>query len=1097
MVDGCNGFNVDVHIGHVVIPRASLAAAGACAAVVPSVEPALKIARSESIAGLHNNNPSWPADIVTVAAWSEECIADALRRYAVAALEAASQGAAEGSAPFSSTAAAAAVLTTVKNSARSWVAAWPAVRLSLIPATETHGGGEAAEFAAAGWSALQFSFVPAALELSDPASAAGGHLGICRAIAQATASAVDDTTTLLRVLAAIPLPRALRVPYQGTTVTATAGSRAGCVSAVLTEHVQVHADTATPPPAWSSGQHPPVSMSMRSPCIDVALPAELRARPLLLVGAGGIGCEVLKVLVLSGFTNIHLIDLDTIDATNLNRQFLFQAEDVGRSKAETARRVVLDWFAAADSPTPAHVSAPPSALRTLPCVVAYHDNVTADRYDNAFYKQFAAVLSALDNVSARQHVNRMCMRNDIPLIESGTMGYNGQVQPILKNVYECYDCRPKPQGTKTFAVCTIHARPTTMVHCVHYAKELYETLFGGDPPIADGAEANAFVASGLTAEPETVPGQNKREVKGQSSATAPNDGGELSYLRTMVSDWRNQLAASSPGDTGAPTCSLAETSSTLSPSGSGSSGSGGRGEEGNRASSAAALAAQLLRLLFVTKIEALLSMKSSWSTEPPVPLSRCDIDSVEASHGATSVAGAPPASVSGDRVLSVQECVKLFLSSMTECLARPSGVMFRKEDDAAVRFVSAVANLRAHVFHIAPQSLEEVRGIAGSIIPAIATTNAMIAGAVVHELIPLLRCRASQMENTTAAQAAPLLGTGVAGRSSLLSTNPSPPAHVVYARKAPQSRRRRVPLPPPGQRRLAPALFMEYTDDHDDIVDGSPSPNGVALSCGACHAPLRTALAMVGAENSTADLLQLYSAAKEGGGDVWRGAAVTDHYVVHSTRPNPPNRTHCLVCQDVHPEVSVSLNLRTATLSRFVHVVLEDALGMEAPSVSYGSTVLYEDEDYEVLAHCTLADVLQLPPPNAEQATPRQGYTLTVDALNKNVAWSVILVHDDINATTPTLAPSAPSASLEVSGLEQAMAAEQRALARLAAQQGRQEPLGEVDEEASNSPPPAATAIPPVVMHIVSDDDDDNVKVAPVMSDVMDVVSEKEVVEVD
>lgn len=57
------------------------------------------------------------------------------------------------------------------------------------------------------------------------------------------------------------------------------------------------------------------------------------------------------------------------------------------------------------------------------------------------------------------------------------MGYNGQVQPILYGKYECYDCRPKPPDTQTFAVCTIHARPTTMVHCVHFAKELYNTLF--------------------------------------------------------------------------------------------------------------------------------------------------------------------------------------------------------------------------------------------------------------------------------------------------------------------------------------------------------------------------------------------------------------------------------------------------------------------------------------------------------------------------------------------------------------------------------------------------------------------------------------------
>lgn len=60
-----------------------------------------------------------------------------------------------------------------------------------------------------------------------------------------------------------------------------------------------------------------------------------------MVGAGGIGCELLKNLVLTGFGEIHIVDLDTIDLSNLNRQFLFGMQHIKKSKAIVRHAVAL------------------------------------------------------------------------------------------------------------------------------------------------------------------------------------------------------------------------------------------------------------------------------------------------------------------------------------------------------------------------------------------------------------------------------------------------------------------------------------------------------------------------------------------------------------------------------------------------------------------------------------------------------------------------------------------------------------------------------------------------------------------------------------
>lgn len=116
---------------------------------------------------------------------------------------------------------------------------------------------------------------------------------------------------------------------------------------------------------------------------------------------------------MAGFGDITLLDLDTIDLSNLNRQFLFRKKDVKQPKALVAARTAATFN--------------PSVKIDPICA-----NIKDAQYDAQWFAGFHIVMSALDNLDARKHINRMCLAAGVPLIESGTEGYFGQVQPILQ-----------------------------------------------------------------------------------------------------------------------------------------------------------------------------------------------------------------------------------------------------------------------------------------------------------------------------------------------------------------------------------------------------------------------------------------------------------------------------------------------------------------------------------------------------------------------------------------------------------------------------------------------------------------------------------------
>lgn len=205
---------------------------------------------------------------------------------------------------------------------------------------------------------------------------------------------------------------------------------------------------------------------------------------ILVVGAGGLGCEILKNLALSGFRNIHVIDLDTIDISNLNRQFLFRDKDVSRPKAVVAAEFINRRVPGAN-------------------VTAHHCAI--ENYGEDFYRQFNLVICGLDNIRARQWLNQMFCgfvvrergvvepKSVIPVIDGGTEGFKGQSRVILPGISACLECTMflYPQQEKV-PLCTIAATPRNASHCILYASlqmwPLVEPFGKGVPVDGDNPE---------------------------------------------------------------------------------------------------------------------------------------------------------------------------------------------------------------------------------------------------------------------------------------------------------------------------------------------------------------------------------------------------------------------------------------------------------------------------------------------------------------------------------------------------------------------------------------------------------------------------------
>jgi len=147
---------------------------------------------------------------------------------------------------------------------------------------------------------------------------------------------------------------------------------------------------------------------------------ELKGARVLVVGAGGLGCPVLRYLAAAGIGNIGVVDGDTVSVSNLQRQVLYGHSDVGQPKAEVAVRKLKDQNPFVDFDIYNEFLSIENALGII------------RRYD--------IVVDGTDNFSTRYLVNDACLIAKKPLVYGSIFKFEGQVSVFNYKGGPSYRC---------------------------------------------------------------------------------------------------------------------------------------------------------------------------------------------------------------------------------------------------------------------------------------------------------------------------------------------------------------------------------------------------------------------------------------------------------------------------------------------------------------------------------------------------------------------------------------------------------------------------------------------------------------------------------
>ncbi|KAM6470755.1 ubiquitin-like modifier-activating enzyme 7 isoform 1-T2 [Liasis olivaceus] len=446
---------------------------------------------------------------------------------------------------------------------------------------------------------------------------------------------------------------------------------------------------------------------------------QLGKQKYFLVGAGAIGSELLKNFAMIGLAageggKITVTDMDIIEKSNLNRQFLFQPEDVFKEKSEVAATAIR-------------------LMNPNINVTAHQNQVGPDTehfYGDDFFLSLDGVASALDSFQAREYVGERCVRYLKPLLDSGTHGTKGHALVFVPYLTKTHE-RGQDSDSQEFPLCTLRHFPSTIQHTIQWARNQFEDLF------KNGADnTNKFLRDPTSLETEGMEALKMLNLVKMSLQEKPRCWQDcVAWARRL---WERlfchdilQLLYNFPPEH--------ETSSGL-PFWSGSKRCPHRlhFDYNNPTHKtfiviASHLFAQTHRL-HVHEDEATTSQVLRDLHLPPfrprqgmhIPVTDEEIPTLS------------------DQTVLVE--LKQELGKLRQELEKGSALFsaymeplhFEKDKDSHLDFITHAANLRAESYGISPMDKFQARRIVGQIVPAIVTTTAAVAGLTCLELYKLV-----------------------------------------------------------------------------------------------------------------------------------------------------------------------------------------------------------------------------------------------------------------------------------------------------------------------------------------------------------------------